>query len=98
MQDRTSDDYISPNNLMDMHGDNWPKHKPEPNDSGSSSRTSGSLAAQRTEERETAVNSPPFSGRVEAVLSQTGVFPCRYCNTAPFETQYERYQHEYDKH
>ena len=38
-----------------------------------SDRTRGSLAAQRTDEVETnAVNSPPFSGRAESSLSQTG--------------------------
>lgn len=47
-------------------------HKPEPNGSGSSARTRGSLAAASGQnDVETALNSPPFSGRPESVLSQT---------------------------
>ena len=48
-------------------------HKPDPNESVSSSRTRGSLAASsgQNEVEATALNSPPFSGRVDVSLSQT---------------------------
>ena len=48
-------------------------HKPEPNESPSSPRTRGSLAASpgQNEVEGTVLNSPPFSGRAESLLSQT---------------------------
>ena len=53
-------------------------HKPEPNESPSSPRTRGSLAASpgQNEVEGTVLNSPPFSGRAESLLSQTGGDHC----------------------
>ena len=58
-----------------------PTAQDSPNGSGSSARTRGSLAASPGQnEVETALNSPPFSGRAEASLSQTdGVDNCAVC-------------------
>jgi len=59
-------------------------HKPEPNESPSSPRTRGSLAASpgQNEVEGTVLNSPPFSSRAESLLSQTiGVCPiCKSSN------------------
>ena len=48
-------------------------HRHSPTETARSARTSGSLAATADRSVETTVhNSPPFSGRAESLLSQTG--------------------------
>lgn len=58
---------------------NRPAHKPDPNESPSSPRTSGSPAAPDSLPEGTAVNSPPFSGSAWDFIRRSDGVPCPFC-------------------